>query len=106
MSLRYGASVAPRPTAHLTGWFERRTSSFWTVRRWLELDGSLLSYRHREHAPVLWICDLRECRLAAGKSSKEIVLNRPDHEDLSLFALNLEQLKLWFAVMKTVSDVR
>lgn len=105
MSLRYGDAVVPRPAACLAGWFERRTYSFWSFRRWIELDGSVLSYRHGEGAEVLWTCDLRECGVIPGRRSKEIVLKRPNHEDISLFALNLEDLKVWFAEMKKVSDV-
>lgn len=103
MSLHYGANIEPRPTSHLSGWFERR--GFWTVRRWLELDGSTLTYRRSQHAPVEWTCDLRECSMSAGRAPTEIIIRRRGQGEFSLFALSVNELKVWFAEMKRVSDV-
>jgi len=105
MTLRYGGSVSSKPDAKLAGWFERRTSPFWPVKRWLQLNGSMLTYRHREHSEVLWTCDLRECSISAGSKACEIILHRPGEDDFNIFALSLEELKLWFGEMKKVSDV-
>lgn len=104
MSLRYGETVEARPKARLSGWFERNLT-FWKVHRWLELDGCILTYRHRQHGPVVWICDLREAQFCAGRNPCELVLRRSGVEPLSLFAPTLDDLKLWFAQMKQVSDV-
>lgn len=103
MSLRHGGRIEPRPTARLSGWFEKR--GLWTVRRWLELDGSTLTYRHRQGSSVEWSCDLRECRMNAGRAPTEIVIKRPGMAQLSLFAISVDELKVWFAEMKNVSDV-
>lgn len=43
--------------------------------------------------------------MSAGRSGCEIVLQRPGCEPISLFAPSLDELKLWFGQMKSVSDV-
>lgn len=106
MALRYGDAVVSKPQAKLAGWFERRTSPFWQVKRWLELNGSILSYSHRQDAEVVWQCDLRECTVSAGSKACELILHRPGHDDFSIYALSLDELKLWFGEIKKVSDVR
>lgn len=103
MSLRYGGTVEPRPKARLSGWFERHLR-LWRVFRWLELDGSTLTYRHRPNGDPEWTCDLREARVSAGSNACELVLHRAGCEPLSLFAPTLDELKLWFAQIKSVSD--
>lgn len=107
MTLRYGDNIVARPQAHLAGWFERREGAFWPARRWVELNGSLLTYRHTSSSEVLWVVDLRESKVSAGSNPLEIVLLRTGEEKpFSLFARNLDELKLWFREMKRVSDVR
>lgn len=43
--------------------------------------------------------------MSAGRRACEIVLQRPGCEPVSLFAPSLDELKLWFGQMKSVSDV-
>lgn len=42
----------------------------------------------------------------AGRAPTEIVIKRPGQDQISLFALSVDELKVWFAEMKRVSDVR
>lgn len=42
----------------------------------------------------------------AGRARTEIIIKRPGLDQVSLFAISVDELKVWFAEMKKVSDVR
>lgn len=102
--LKYSAGISPNPQANLSGWFERRRP-LWHLRRWLELRGATLIYRHTRQSPAQWSVDLRECVISAGSKARELVIRRPGESSaLSLFAPTLDEFKLWFTEIKRVSD--
>lgn len=104
MVLRHSANIPANPTAHLSGWFQRHTK-LRVVHRWLQLTGTVLTYRHAPQSSAEWIVDLRDCTVSAGRRAKEIVLIRPACKPLSLYAVSMDELKVWFSEMKRVSDV-
>lgn len=103
-SLRHSARIPPNPEANLSGWF-LRTSQIWTVRRWLELRGAILTYRHAPNSTVQWCTDVRECEICAGRSAKELIIKRVHFDAITLIAPTIQDLKVWFATLKRVSDV-
>lgn len=103
-SLRHSARIPANPEANLSGWFLRR-SQVWTVRRWLELRGAILTYRHLPGSAPQWCADVRECEICAGRGAKELVVKRAHCEAFTLIAPTIQDLKLWFATLKRVSDV-
>lgn len=44
--------------------------------------------------------------MSAGRAPKEIIIKRAGQGEFSLFALTVDELKVWFVEMKRVSDVR
>lgn len=103
-SLRHSARISPNPEANLSGWF-LRTPQMWTVRRWLELRGAILTYRHAPNSTVQWSTDVRECEICAGRSAKELIIKRDHFDAITLIAPTIQDLKVWFATLKRVSDV-
>lgn len=108
LPLRYSATIPSRPKASLSGWFEKR-KGLWSFRRWLELSGSILTYRHTPRSQPTWTIDLREYRVVAGRRPCEILIYDAGAElhdnAFRLFALTMGELKIWFSEMKKVSDV-
>lgn len=103
-SLKYSANIPPNPQANLSGWFDRQ-KALWSVRRWLQLHGSMLFYSHTRHSSPQWSVDLRECQVVGGKRARELAITRPDGTVINLFAPTIEEFKLWFTELKRVSDV-
>lgn len=102
-SLLHSARIPPNPQANLSGWFDR-PATLWPIRRWLELRGTTLIYRHTPTSPPQWTADSRECRIAAGKSARQIIITRPSMSSIMLTAPTITDLKLWFTELKRVSD--
>lgn len=103
-SLRYSARIPTSPVADLSGWF-LRPSQVWTLRRWVELRGAILTYRHTARSSAQWRVDVRECEICAGRGAKELVIRRPNCDPVTLVAPSIQALKLWFTTLKRVSDV-
>lgn len=103
-SLRHSATIPPNPQCNMSAWFYR-PSHLWMHRRWLELRGATLTYRHSPHSDVQWSVDVRECHIFAGKAAKQLIINRPKCTPLTLIAPTIQILKLWFTELKRVADV-
>lgn len=102
--LRYSLNIPSSPPANLSGWFDRQ-KSLWYNRRWLELRGHSLYYRHSRHSQAQWVVDVRECDITAGVHEKELILKKPKSDTkIILYAPNIDEFKLWFSELKRASD--
>lgn len=101
--LLHSAAVPPNPQANLSGWFHR-ADTLWKTRRWLELRGTILTYRHAPNATPQWQADLRDCRITPGTRAHQLTIARPHAPPTHLLAPTIGDLKLWFTELTRVAD--